>query len=167
MKAIWVILGIVLTAGLIVGSYFLLNPGGEAKVTVTIISYKITDKERPKVEVKGTSKDLGKMKVSDEKSAEFIIKNIGQKPLQMSRVNSSCNCTFGQVVIDGKESELYGMHNVSNFAGEVLPGKTAMIKVIYRPFIMPVYGIIDREVYVETNDPENQKLIFKVKANVN
>jgi len=31
---------------------------------------------------------------------------------------------------------------------------------------MPVYGIIEREVYVSTNDPENPKLVFKVKATV-
>jgi len=106
------------------------------------------------------------MKVSDDKSANFKIKNIGQKPLQLSNISSSCNCTFGQVIINGKESDVFGMHNVSDFAGEVFPGKEAIIKVTYRPSIMPVYGVIEREVYVSTNDPENPKLIFKVKANV-
>ena len=113
-----------------------------------------------------TFADLEKMKVSDEKSADFTIKNIGEKSLQLSNINSSCNCTFGQIIIDGKESEFFGMHNVSAFAGEILPGKEAVIRIIYRPYIMPVYGIIDSEVYVETNDPENQRLVFKVRANV-
>lgn len=115
---------------------------------------------------KTTFSDLGKMKVPDDKSANFKIKNIGQKPLQLSNISSSCNCTFGQVIINGKESDVFGMHNVSDFAGEVLPGKEAIIKVTYRPFIMPVYGTVGREIYVSTNDPENPKLIFKVKANV-
>ena len=106
------------------------------------------------------------MKVSDDKSANFKIKNIGQKPLQLSNISSSCNCTFGQVIINGKESDVFGMHNVSDFAGEILPGKEAIIKVTYRPSIMLVYGAVEREVYVSTNDPENPKLIFKVKANV-
>ncbi len=110
---------------------------------------------------------LEKMKVSEDKSADFKIKNIGQKPLQLSNVSSSCNCTFGQVVIDGRESDVFGMHNVSDFAGEVLTGKEAIIKVTYRPSIMPVYGAVEREVYVNTNDPENSKLVFKVKATVN
>lgn len=149
----------------IVGSYFFLVNG--QKPEVQIISYSLKDKERPKVKAKTTLIDLGKMKVSDEKSADFTIKNIGQKPLQLSNISSSCSCTFGQVIIDGKESELFGMHTVSDLAGEILPGKLAKIRVIYRPYVMPVYGLIEREVYVSTNDPENPKLVFKVKTIVN
>ena len=160
-----IIIGIVIFSIVVIGgSYFLL--AGSQKPQVQITSYSLTDKERPKVEAKTTFSDLGKMKVSEDKSANFKIKNIGQKPLQLSNISSSCNCTFGQVVINGKESELYGMHAPSDFAGEVLPGKEAIIKVTYRPSIMPVYGPVEREVYVTTNDPDNQKLVFKVKANV-
>lgn len=165
MKTVWIVLGTILTLGFIFGAYFLVS-GGQ-KPTLTLVSYSASDREKPKAEVKSTFFDLGKMKVSDEKAGEFIIKNVGQKPLQLSNISSSCNCTFGQIIIEGRESELFGMHNVSNFAGEILPGKEAKIKVIYRPFIMPVYGVIEREVYVTTNDPGNQKLVFKVKANVN
>ena len=164
-STVWLVLGLILTVGFIFGAYFLVS-GGQKPATA-IVSYSSSDKERPRAEIKSTFSDLGKMKVSDEKSSEFTIKNIGQKPLQLSNINSSCNCTFVQVIIDGKESELFGMHNVSDFAGEILPGKSAKIKVIYRPFIMPVYGPIEREAYVETNDPENPKLVFKVRANVN
>lgn len=148
----------------IIGSYFILVSG--QKPQPAIISYSLTDKEKPKVEIKTASFDLGKMKVSEDKSTNFKIKNIGQKPLQLSNISSSCDCTFGQVIINGKESDLFGMGNVSDFAGEVLPGKEAIIKVTYRPSIMPVYGTIEREVYVSTNDPENPRLVFKVKANV-
>jgi len=165
MNKYLIILGVLFTVGLVVGSYFLLNQG--SNTAKPIASYQSTDKEKPKVEVKTTFSDLGKMKVSEDKSANFKIKNIGQKSLQLNNVSSSCDCTFGQVVIDGKESEIFGMHNVSDFAGEVLPGKEAIIKVTYRPSIMPVYGAVEREVYVSTNDPENPKLVFKVKAIVN
>ena len=165
MNKYLIILGVLFTVGLVVGSYFLLNQG--SNTAKPIASYQSTDKEKPKVEVKTTFSDLGKMKVSEDKSANFKIKNIGQKSLQLNNVSSSCDCTFGQVVIDGKESEVFGMHNVSDFAGEVLPGKEAIIKVTYRPSIMPVYGAVEREVYVSTNDPENPKLVFKVKAIVN
>lgn len=146
------------------GSYFFLVNG--QKPQVPIITYLVSDKEKPKVEAKTTFSDLGKMKVSEDKSANFKIKNVGQKPLQLSNISSSCNCTFGQVIINGKESEVFGMHNVSDFAGEVAPGKEVIIKATYRPSIMPVYGVVEREVYVTTNDPENPKLVFKVKATV-
>jgi hypothetical protein len=159
------IIGLILfSLAAIGGSYFFLVNG--QKPQAVIASYSLSDKEKPKIEAKITSFDLGQMKVSDDKFAIFKIKNIGQKPLQLTNISSSCNCTFGQVVINGKESELFGMHNVSDFAGEILPGKEAAIKVIYRPSIMPVYGKIERQVYVSTNDPENPKLTFNVKANV-
>ncbi|MFH0979541.1 MAG: DUF1573 domain-containing protein [Candidatus Roizmanbacteria bacterium] len=159
------IIGIIIfSVAVVVGSYFFLVAGQKSQPV--IISYSLNDKEKPSVETKTTFSDLGKMKVSEDRSANFKIKNIGQKPLQLSNISSSCNCTFGQVVIEGRESEIFGMHNVSDFAGEVLPGKDAIIKVTYRPSIMPVYGVVEREVYVSTNDPENPKLTFKVKANV-
>jgi len=148
----------------IIGSYFFLV--GSQKSQPSIISYTLSDKERPKIEAKITLFDVGKMKISEDRSADFKIKNIGQKSLQLSNISSSCSCTFGQVIINGKESELFGMHKISDFAGEVLPGKEATVRVTYRPSIMPVYGVIEREVFVNTNDPENPKLVFKVKANV-
>lgn len=151
----------VLTIG---GSYLLLV--SDQKPSPDLITYSASDKERPKAEAKLIFDDLGSMKVSEDKSADFTIKNIGTKPLQLSRITSSCNCTFAQVIINGNESDLYGMHSPSNYAGEILPGKEAKVRVIYRPSIMPVYGIVSREVYVETNDPQNPKLVFKVQANV-
>ncbi len=148
----------------LVGSYFLF--AGGSKPQVNIASYSASDKEKPKAEVKELLKDMGEIKVSDEKTESFILKNTGQKPLQISNVSSSCNCTFVKIVMNGKESEEFGMHNVSDYAGEIAPGKDTTVKVIYRPFVMPVYGVVEREVYITTNDPENSKLIFKVKAYV-
>ncbi|MEK7109641.1 MAG: hypothetical protein AAB876_00305, partial [Patescibacteria group bacterium] len=59
----------------IVGSYFLLVGGQKPQAQIT--SYSVSDKERPKVEAKTTFFDLGTMKVSEDKSANFKIKNIG------------------------------------------------------------------------------------------
>lgn len=148
----------------VVGSYFLVAGGGTS--AAKIVSYSTTDKEKPKVEVKTMFSDMGNIKVSEQKETVFIIKNIGQKPLQLSNISSSCNCTTGQVVIDGKASLEFGMHAQGDLAGEISPGKEGAVKVIYRPFVMPVYGMVEREVYVTTNDPENPKLVFKVKAYV-
>lgn len=159
------IIGIViLSIAFVAGSYFLLNQGGGQ--TNAITNYAKIDKEKPRIKVVKTISDLGMIKVDEEKSAEFTIKNVGSRPLQLYGISSSCNCTFGQVIIDGKESKLFGMHAVSDLAGEMMPGKEGKIRVIYRPYIMPVYGVVEREVYVSTNDPEKPKLIFKVKANV-
>lgn len=139
---------------------------GKNQTSAQIIFYKLSDQERPQVEVKKTFLDLGEMKVSEEKTAVFTIKNVGRKPLQLYGVSSSCGCTAGQVIVDGKESKEYGMHAVSDLVGEIAPQKEGKVKVIYRPYVMPVYGLVEREVYVKTNDPKNPQLTFAIKVKV-
>lgn len=75
-------------------------------------------------------------------------------------------CTVGQVIYQEKASQEFGMHSQSNYVAEIAPGKEATIKVTYRPYLMPVYGYVEREVYMATNDPLNSKLVFKVTATV-
>ncbi|MBI4226612.1 DUF1573 domain-containing protein [Candidatus Roizmanbacteria bacterium] len=161
------IFGVIIFSLVVIGgSYFLVAGGKQNAAAVTPVIYKVTDKQKPNVEAKELSKDLGKMKVSDQKSEDFIVKNVGAKPLQLSQISSSCGCTVAQVIIDGKESEEFGMHSQSDYIAQIAPQKEAIVRVTYRPYVMPVYGPVDREVYITTNDPENQKLIFKVKAYV-
>ena len=160
-----IIIGLILLSVIFVGgSYFLLAGGN--KPDVKIASYSSTDKDKPVVEVKKTLIDLGKIKVADQKEATFTFKNIGTKPLQVFNMSSSCHCTFGQLIYEGKTSDEYGMANVSDVLPSIAPNTEATVKVIYRPYIMPVYGPVEREVYLSTNDPSKQKLVFQVTASV-
>src|SRR3989344_8389926 len=103
------IIAIVFFSLIVIGaSYFILV--GNQKPAPVIATYSISDKERPKIKAKETFFDFGEMKVSDEKSAEFAIENTGKKPLQLSNISSSCNCTFVQTIVNGKESDFFGMH---------------------------------------------------------
>lgn len=154
--------GTILLLIFIVGSYFLLAGGGTPEVRIA--SYSSQDKDKPIVEVKKTLVDLGTIKVSDQKETEFTVKNIGTKPLQLSNMSSSCHCTFGQFIYQGKTSQEYGMSTVSDVLPEIAPNTEATIKVIYRPYFMPVFGPVEREVYISTNDPNNPKLILQVKT---
>lgn len=117
-----------------------------------------------KVEVKETSADLGEMKVADVRSRDFVIKNIGDNPLQITSVSSSCNCTFAQIIYKDQTSKEYGMHAPGGFVNQIAVGDTAVVRVIYKPYIMPVYGPVTRDVYVGTNDPDNPRLTFTVKT---
>lgn len=118
-----------------------------------------------KVEVVGESiSDIGEMKVADVKAKDFIIKNIGDNPLQITSLSSSCNCTVGQIVYKGQTSKEYGMHAPGGFVNQIAVGDTAVVRVIYKPYIMPVYGPVTRDVYVGTNDPDNPRLTFTVKT---
>lgn len=159
-----IVLFIILTFLFIGGAYFLVAGGNKPEVKVT--SYSSKDKEKPIVEVKKTLFDFGSIKVSEQKETTFTIKNIGTKPLQVSNMATSCHCTHGQFIYQGKTSEEYGMSDVSDVLPEILPNTEAKIKVIYRPYEMPAYGPVERELYLNTNDPNNQKLIFQVTAKV-
>lgn len=159
-----IIIIILFSVVIIAGSYYFVSKGESKKVTVA--SYSVSDKERPIVKSSYSSFDMGNIKVSDQKSADFDVKNIGKKPLQLYNISSSCGCTVGKIISGDNESPEFGMHSTSDYVAEVAPGKTVKVRVIYRPYVMPVYGVVTREVYITTNDPENSKLTFKVKANV-
>ncbi|OGK11299.1 hypothetical protein A2954_01930 [Candidatus Roizmanbacteria bacterium RIFCSPLOWO2_01_FULL_37_12] len=159
------IFGIIIFALVVIGGSYFLVAGGKQKSSKDLPPvYNSKDKEKPKVEVKEVTKDLGDMKVSDQKSADFSIKNIGSRELTLFNISSSCGCTVGQIIIEGKESREFGMHAQSDESFAISPDKSALVKVTYRPYIMPVSGLVDREVFVETNDPENPRLTFKVTA---
>lgn len=145
---------------------FSFNEGKLNRAATNVIGFSANDKERPEVVVSSAFSDLGSMKAKDEKAAEFTIENKGAKPLSLFKISSSCDCTFGQITIDGVKSPEFTMHSQNPWTGTLDPGKKAKLSVIYRPFIMPVKGIVTRDVYISTNDPLNLRLTFTVKANV-
>src|SRR3989338_8150172 len=132
----------------------------QAGSNVSIASYSTNNTQRPKVSVNKTIADLAIMKVNEEKKAEFIIENKGDKPLQLFDASSSCGCTVGVITINGEKSPEFGMHSKLNWTGTLEPGQSATVDVIYRPYVMPVKGPVTRDVFMSTNDPENSKLTF-------
>ena len=153
-----------ISIAIIAGSYFVLRT--KTPLADSITKYSASDSQKPKVVIDQTSYDLKSIKVSDTATAKFSIKNTGTKALQLFDISSSCGCTVGQVIYKGQESAEYGMHSVGSFETPIEPGTEATVKVIYRPFVMPVYGAVQREVYISTNDPGNPKLVLQVKAQV-
>lgn len=155
----------ILVAGVIlIGLYFIYSSTNTSSVSVA--SYTSEDKERPVVKIEKDLYDFGSIKVSEKKSNDFIIENAGKKPLQLSNITTSCGCTFAKVIYEGKESPDFDMHSKSNYILEVEPTKKAIIRVTYKPYVMPVYGFVEREAYIKTNDPLTSDLVFKVTANV-
>jgi len=61
------------------------------------------------------------------------------------------------------------MHTIArlkNWIGEVPAKQIAILTVTYRPKIMPVTGVVTRQVRFATNDPKNETVEVSVKANV-
>lgn len=156
----WIIGGISALAIVAIGFVAISESKSQAQVT----SYETTSATRPKVVVASHFQDFEKMKVTDEKTAEFTIENAGNKPLQLFKVTSSCGCTFGAITINGQKSPEFSMHSKSNWTGKLEPGEKAVVAVTYKPSIMPVKGEVTRTVSVSTNDPDNKELTFSVKA---
>ncbi len=129
-------------------------------------SYSPQDELRPQINIKKSLYDFGSMRVADKKSYDFIVGNVGKQPLQLSNITTSCNCTFVKVIYEGKESPEFNMHSKGSYIAEIDSGKKAILRVTYKPYIMPVYGFIEREAYVKTNDPLNPDLVLKVTATV-
>jgi len=157
------IIAIVLFSLVFIGGAYLLVAGGN-KPQGAITVYQSAGKEKPVVEAKETAADLGNLKVSEEKAKIFTIKNIGTKPLQLYNFSTSCGCTAVSIIYQGKASREFSMHAQRDYVSQIAPQTVAQVRVIYRPYVMPVYGVVEREAYISTNDPSNPKLIFKVKA---
>ena len=130
------------------------------------VVYSTRQTDRPQAETAQTSFDLGEMKVADERSHDFTLKNVGTRPLQILSATTSCMCTYGQIIYKGTKTPEFGMHSPLSQITEIAPGETASVRVIYRPSEMPVFGAVEREVYLTTNDPRNPKLVFSIRANV-
>lgn len=159
------IIGILLFSFVFIGgAYFVLSSGEKPQIPIT--SYSAQDTNRPIAETTETSYDMGTIKVSDTKEKEFIVKNSGKKPLLLSEISSSCGCTSAQIVYKGTLSKAFSMHNQSDYVAQIEPNTSAIVKVVYMPFTMPVYGVVERQVFMSTNDPSKPKLEFKIKANV-
>lgn len=142
----------------------LLSMNEQKTKTENVSSYTKSQTNRPKVSLASTSFDLGKMKVTEEKMATFVIENSGKDTLQLFNISTSCDCTFATVTINNSTSPQFGMHGKSSWVGEVKLGEKAKVTAIYKPSIMPVSGPVTREVYVGTNDPDKPKLTFIISA---
>lgn len=129
-----------------------------------ITAYAENDPAKPVASAAVTSKDIGKMKVTEEKTVDFVIKNTGRQPLQLYNLNSSCGCTAAQVTVGDSKSPEVSMHQKNDWNSVVAPGQEAVVSLIYRPQIMPVRGEVTRSVYVDTNDPSRPQLTFNIKV---
>jgi len=158
------ILGIIffLLVVLIGGVVFAYKGGGESMQT-----YTTQDQDRPQAEISTQLVDLGEMKVSDTKSADFIIKNVGNRPLQINNISTSCDCTFAEVTIGDSVSPRFTMHQNPQWTGEIGSGQEAKVMAIYEPAIMPVKGKVERTIYLKTNDPQNPEITLAITAAVN
>ena len=115
--------------------------------------------------------ELGTMSVDEVRSADFKLTNVGNAPVEIAQVGTSCMCTFAQIEIGGEKSPEFNMemHNspeANSWRGVVQPDETAILTLAYQPSLMPVEGSVARNVKFTTNDPENRTVELGVHATV-
>jgi len=133
----------------------------------------------PRFQVDTEEIELGEIAVQGDYPADFTITNTGNALLEISKVRTSCMCTDAVVIIDGEESpeinmDMYmpNMHTraqymeYKNWTGSIAPGKSAIVRVIYKPHRMPVQGSVARNVKFSTNDPQNPVVELGIHATV-
>ncbi len=130
------------------------------------VVYSLNAKEKPEISLDKTTYDMGRLKVSATKEADFKLKNLGQKTLQIFELSSSCNCTSVKIVKKDWQSPEFGMHNQSKEIIEIQPQEEIKLTVTYRPFLMPVRGQVARQVFFSTNDPKVPRQTLIIKAEV-
>lgn len=113
--------------------------------------------------------DLGVMRVDEERTGEFRFKNVSDAPITIGNFETSCNCTFGRVITSRIESPIFNMRmhmppQDYNWRVDIQPGEEAIIQVIYKPAIMPVFGRVERSLFFKTTDPGMPEVELKVYA---
>lgn len=93
-----------------------------------------------------TTFDYGTVKNGSDGHRMFVVKNTGDKPLIISKVQASCGCTTPEWSQD-----------------PIMPGKTAQIKVGYNTTIV---GPFTKIIEVYSNDPVNSRSVINIKGTV-
>ena len=105
---------------------------------------------QPDIEVPEKTFDFGVVGAKDVVERTFIVRNVGEGPLTLSRVYTTCGCTKAEVS-----------------ATIIPPGKVATIKVIFDAGFHDAAGqTVRRGIIIENNDPNQSKAEIWVQASV-
>jgi len=155
--------------GVIFGATLLFLIGGIYFISGQDNSAQVQEDKNVKAYISETTFDWGEIGINNGKAEKtFDIKNEGTGMLKLSNISTSCMCTTAQLILDGKASPAFGMHQKSSYVMEVPPQKTAKLKVVFDPLYHGPDGVgaITRQIKVETNDPGNPELDFMLTATV-
>jgi hypothetical protein len=105
---------------------------------------------QPNIQVPVKSFDFGTIGPQDVVEQEFIIRNVGEAPLTISRAYTTCGCTTAEIS-----------------ASVIPPGKVATIKLIFDAGFHDTAGqTVRRGLIIENNDPEHSQSEIWVQASV-
>jgi hypothetical protein len=116
--------------------------------------------DAPKLEITETERDLGVVSLAEGVVlVDFEFANQGESDLVINKLSSSCGCTSGAIIYEGKVGpkfamEGHGQENPTNWQVAIAPGDSATLRVFYDPSVHPdLEGAVTRTVSVFSNDP--------------
>ncbi len=109
-----------------------------------------------RVEVLETTHEFGTIGTGVSGTHRFEVRNVGNRPLSLTRGSSSCSCT----VSDFESSE----GGASDSRKVVLPGASTFVTVTWQG--KPPGGAFHQQVTVLTDDPRRPEIVFVVEGTV-
>ncbi len=118
--------------------------------TLADIPFLPKDQPQPKIAVSEDFYDFGTIGPNDVVSYEFVIQNIGEGPLTISRAYTTCGCT------------------TADFSATIIPpGKAIVMTLILDAGFHDISGeTVKRGVIIENNDPHMPELEIWTQAHV-
>lgn len=105
---------------------------------------------QPEIQLPLKTFDFGVIGPQDVVEKEFIIRNMGEGPLTISRAYTTCGCTMAEIS-----------------ASVIPPGKVATVKLIFDAGFHDTAGqTVRRGLIIENNDPQRSQMEFWVQAQV-
>lgn len=105
-------------------------------------------KATPEIQVETPEYNFGDIPQQKVEKALWI-KNIGNAPLEIKRVSTSCGCTAASI---DKTT--------------INPGESANLTITFDPTEMEEVGSVEKVVYVRSNDTANDEVAITIKMNV-
>jgi hypothetical protein len=128
--------------------------------------------DAPKIIFEKNSFDFGDVRQSKGVTfTTFNFKNEGKTDLVINKIATSCGCTSGSVIYQGKEGPVFtmpghGAENPIDWQIAIAPGDTAELKVYYDPNThKDLQGPVTRTVTVFSNDLVNFETTVKIELN--
>ncbi|MDP2939155.1 MAG: rhodanese-like domain-containing protein [Candidatus Omnitrophota bacterium] len=99
----------------------------------------------PQMTITPEAWDFGKVTELKTQTHNFEVKNMGNEVLSIKNVSTTCNCTKAEISKNKLE-----------------PGETAELKVSFEPDLTNAKGKIKRNIYIESNDPQQATKIISI-----
>jgi len=105
---------------------------------------------QPKIQIPETDYDFGTIGPQDVVERDFIIRNVGEAPLTISRAYTTCGCTTADLS-----------------ASIIQPGQVATVKLIFDAGFHDTAGqTVRRGLIIENNDPTHSQAEIWTQASV-